>query len=65
MLAGRKRLYFLFLLNYLLLSSLSHPDNKTQPQEMGSFHIVVFKFHLGKKSHTEKDLKEDLYLLLR
>lgn len=30
---------------------------------MASFHIVIFKFHLGKKNHTDKDLKEVLYLL--
>lgn len=25
---------------------------------MGTFHTVIFKFHLGKKNHTDKDLKD-------
>lgn len=29
-----------------------------QTQEEGSFHIVIFKFHLEKENHTDKDLKE-------
>lgn len=59
----KKRLYFLILLNHRLPSSPSQPSQKCNCRKWEVYTLFSSKLHWGEKSHTDKNLKDVLYLL--